>query len=346
MLVIRYDVDDWATGFIPQWVAGLAAHVDSVDVLALYVGNIGHPPPNVTVASMGKERGARRPGLLMRFYWHTLRSVPRCDAVFVHMIPRYALLVAPLVRLWHKPMVLWYTHREPSDDLRRAMHFVSTVITADATSFPLAHTTPRPTVLGHGIDTDIYTPNDTPPEPATVVHVARLQPIKNQHVLLGAVAHLPDAHAVIIGDVPDGEDRAYADRLRQQAAPLAGRVQFTGGVPSADVRRAYRRAWVAVNLSPPGLFDKAALESMACGVPTLVSNPAFRPVLGDAADLLLLPPDVDAATLAARLQTLFAIPPHQHRALGQHLRERVRELHSLHALMPRIAQMLRQAQAR
>ena len=36
----------------------------------------------------------------------------------------------------------------------------------------------------------------------------------------------------------------------------------------------------AVNLSPVGLFDKAALEGMAVGVPTLVTNEAFDPLLG------------------------------------------------------------------
>ena len=50
-------------------------------------------------------------------------------------------------------------------------------------------------------------------------------------------------------------------------------------------------------MSPVGLFDKAALESMACGVPTIVGNPAFAPLLGDYADLLLTGDAEDVAGL-------------------------------------------------
>lgn len=58
-------------------------------------------------------------------------------------------------------------------------------------------------------------------------------------------------------------------------------MTFAGNLPPEGVRDWYRRAAVAVNLSPVGLFDKAALEAMATGVPIIVSNPAFNSLLGD-----------------------------------------------------------------
>ena len=151
MLVIRYDVDDWATNFIPLWCEKLADHVERLDVLALHRGAVGDVPPNMHVYSMGKEDGRGRAGLLAGFYKHAARLIPACDAVFVHMIPRYALLAAPLALPLRKPMTLWYTHREPSADLRRALPLVKNVVTAVKSSFPLE--TDKVQALGHGIDT-------------------------------------------------------------------------------------------------------------------------------------------------------------------------------------------------
>ena len=64
---------------------------------------------------------------------------------------------------------------------------------------------------------------------------------------------------------------------------------------------------VAVNMSPVGLFDKAALESMACGVPTVVCNPAFAPLLSERAGLLLTDGPGDARGLRERLASLLAL---------------------------------------
>ena len=86
---------------------------------------------------------------------------------------------------------------------------------------------------------------------------------------------------------------------------LEGRCELAGDLPAAAARDWYRRATVAVNMSPPGLFDKAALESMACGVPTIVCNPAFAPLLGDYADLLLTAGPEDVSGLGERLERLF-----------------------------------------
>jgi glycosyltransferase involved in cell wall biosynthesis len=342
MFAIRYDTTDWATGFIPVWARRLAYRVDALDVVALSVGNKGEVPSNMRVYSMGKGFSGNKAWLLFNFYRHALRLVPRADAVFVHMIPRYALLALPVTKLWRKPLSLWYTHREPSPDLQRALPFVNQVLTAVDSSFPLE--TNKLRVLGHGIDTNFYTPAPTAPlqSPPQIVQVARLQPIKSQDKLIAAVAQLPDARAIFIGAVDEDEDGGYAEGLRVQAAPLGRRrVVFAGGQPATGVRRAYQGATVAVNLSPPGLFDKAALESMACGLPTIVANPAFDDLLGDYVDLLWVAHPVDPDELAAKLRALLALSLAERATIGAALRERVIAAHSLNTLIPRLAWVLR-----
>jgi glycosyltransferase involved in cell wall biosynthesis len=148
---------------------------------------------------------------------------------------------------------------------------------------------------------------------------------------------------VFVGDVPAGQEihADYANRLRALADQLgvAERVTFTGGLLAPQVRDWYQRAAVAVNLSPPGLFDKAALESMATAVPTIVSSPAFDSLLGDHAPLLRLTSPDDLDGLADRLQTLLAMSPEQRARIGLVLRERVIAEHSLERLMPRLVRV-------
>lgn len=348
MLVIRYDVDDWATNFIPKWVAKLAEHVAWVDVLALEVGNPGDLPSNVSVFSMGKAQGASRTQVLLGFYRQATKLIQQCDAVFVHMIPRYALLIAPLAIPQRKPITLWYTHRNPSRDLKLALPLVKQAVTAVDSSFPLK--TDKLTVLGHGIDANFFSPaaTPTPTDTAHIVQVARVQPIKRQDVLINAMSHLPEnTHAVIVGSVPEGEDPAYFNKLQsmvgKQSNVLSARVTFTGGLPAAAVRDWYRRATVAVNLSPPGLFDKAPLESMAVGVPTIVTNPAFDPLLGQWRSLLRSSDPPDPNELAERIQALMALTTAERAAIGQTLQANVRSAHSLDELIPRLVDVLSQS---
>src|SRR5690606_41393536 len=97
---------------------------------------------------------------------------------------------------------------------------------------------------------------------------------------------------------------------------ISHRVTFTGGLLSGQVRDWYRRASVAVNLSPPGLFDKAALESMACGVPTVVSSRAFDALPGPGAGCLRIEEPVDDGWLCQRFHYLLVLSCIGLRALG------------------------------
>ena len=60
---------------------------------------------------------------------------------------------------------------------------------------------------------------------------------------------------------------------KSQALNLEGSVQFIGAVSNDQVVQWYRRSFVHVNCSPPDhSLDKAVLEAMACGKPSLSST--------------------------------------------------------------------------
>lgn len=359
---LAVDADDPVLGFTTGWLNGLAAHYDRVDVITMRAGRLD-VAPNVRVFSVGKERGWSELRRAAEFY-RLLRArlaEGRYAACFAHMMPLFAVMGAPLLRRAGVPVTLWYTHRSPHWTVRAALPLVRRVVTAAPDSFPIP--TPKLRVLGHGIDTDLFSPSEPSVQPGSVagvsaatsspstiergpggevVHVARLMPIKHQDTLIRAIAAAPGTRAAFVGEVPPGQDESYPQRLAELAAELGitDRVRFTGPLPAAGVRDAYRAAFTAVNLSPPGLFDKAALEAMACAVPTIVTNPAFDDLLGGDVALLRTsgPEDVDG--LAERLRALHALSAHDRAALGARLRERTVAAHSLDRLIERLVRVI------
>ncbi|MDZ4767651.1 MAG: glycosyltransferase family 4 protein, partial [Chloroflexota bacterium] len=305
------DADDPILGFTSHWIARLAAHFDTLDVITMRAGRLDLPA-NVRVWSVGKERGHSEARRALIFYGLLSRALltRRYAACFAHMMPLFALMGAPLLTLFSVPMTLWYTHRQDHRVLRMAARLSRRVVTAAPDSFPFH--TPKLRAVGHGIDTAFFAPDESvmPDDPPTIVQVARLMSIKRQATAIRALAHMTcPASLLLIGGVPPEQDDSYRRELTALASDLgvADRVTFAGDQPRDAVRDACRRASIALNLSPPGLFDKAALESMSCGVPTVVANTAFDALLGaHSARLCVEAPD-DADGLAARLDALLAL---------------------------------------
>ena len=158
VLLITQEIDENSAllGVTLTWIRHLAPKVDHVSVLALSVG-AARLPENVSLYSMGKERSANKLGLLKNFQNHLWRLLRRreVDVIFVHMVPRYAILAAPLARLYGVPLVLWNAHGTVSRYLRLAHRLVAAVVTASPESFRI--NSPKRIVTGHGIDTDYFT---------------------------------------------------------------------------------------------------------------------------------------------------------------------------------------------
>ena len=343
------DESDPVLGFACGWIRELAARCEFVDVITMYRGAY-QLPQNVRVYSAGRERGLNKPRRLARFYRILLRLLRerRYDACFAHMMPLFAGLAGPLLSARGIPTTLWYTHRARSAQLRLGLAMSRRVVSADETSFP--YDCDKLRVIGHGIDCDFYSPPPTKPlvhqelggsEPL-VAQVARLAAVKHQATTIQAIAG-SEARLALIGGAQAGSPQGYEAGLRGliRRLGIAERCQLLGDMPAAEVLQWYRRATVAVNMSPAGLFDKAALESMACGLPTVVCNPAFAPLLGEHAPLLLTGGPEDVSGLSERLTRLFALSAVERAAIGAALRESVRREHSLPTMVERLLAVLR-----
>ena len=136
---------------------------------------------------------------------------------------------------------------------------------------------------------------------------SRLGEWKGQHVALEALAGVPAAHLLLVGDALFGEE-AYAASLRAQAARLGlgDRVHFLGF--RSDVPRLMRTVdIVAHTSSAPEPFGRVVVEGMLAQRPVIATGAGGVPEIVSAGTGVLVPPG-DATALAAAFTRLLSHP--------------------------------------
>lgn len=268
LLVVTQIVDseDPILGFFHRWIEEFAKHTERVEVVCLKEGK-HHLPANVRVHSLGKERGAAgRITYALRFLALVWRLRRDYDAVFVHMNPEYVILGGLFWRVWGKRIVLWYTHKSVNLKLRIAALLANAILTASKESFRLKSAKVR--VMGHGIDTDFFSPDANAARGDWLLSVGRLMPSKRHDLAIRAAA-LAGRELRIIGDGPERKT------LEECARSLGARVRFLGGLTQAQVRDEYRKAAFLVHTSETGSLDKVVLEALATDLPVITTSGAY-----------------------------------------------------------------------
>ncbi|MGH2351315.1 MAG: glycosyltransferase family 4 protein [Chloroflexota bacterium] len=346
-LTQAYDPGNAILGVTRDWVAALAERCAGVDVIAASVASVPDVPPNVRVASLGKERGATKLSQLVALYRSLAAALPGAGAVFVHMVPRYAVLAFPLAAVARKPIALWYAQGGVDRWLRRAARLVDRIFTPTRDSFPLAGPQLERSldVIGHGIDTGRYAPDGTTPAtPRRLLAAGRLSPSKRYDLLLDAVACLPDRSwrlRIAGGPLYDSDCHYEAGmRVRADRLQVAREVEFAGPLPYEQMPAEYRTAWALAHTSATGSLDKVVLEAMACGTPVISTAPSSRTALGPLADAMWCASDRPDA-IAAHLDTALRWSPEHRSALGDAARRQVEQHHSLPRWADQVVDLLR-----
>ena len=262
------DINDSVLGFFCRWVEEFSKHAERIEVICLKEGK--HKlPANVRVHSLGKEHGAAsRAMYTWRFLLLAWRLRHDYDAVFVHMNPEYIMLGGFFWQLWGKRIALWYTHKSVNLKLRIAVFFADIVFTASVESFRLP--TKKLHVMGHGIDTDFFSPDTSISRENWLLSVGRLMPSK-RHDLAIRMAVNEDKELHIAGE---GSERKKLEALANE---LGARVQFLGPLTQRQLRDEYRRAGLLIHTSETGSLDKVVLEALACGLHVRTNDPAIKP---------------------------------------------------------------------
>ncbi len=257
------DRDDPVLGFFHRWIEEFARHAEGVLVVCLRKGAISLPK-NVEVIALGEHHRVLRALELCALAFGRRREY---DAVFVHMNPEYLVAAGWLWRLLGKRTVLWYLHKAVNLRLRIATFYADVILTASRESFRLA--SKKVEVIGHGIDTDLFSPDQEVVRGEHLLSVGRLMPTK-RHDRAIRIAAEERRDLRIAGDGPE------RPRLESLAQELGAAVTFLGPLPQKALRDEYRRAYAFLHTSETGSLDKVVLEALACGCPVRTDDPALK----------------------------------------------------------------------
>lgn len=261
------DTEDPVLGFFVRWIEEFSKHVERVEVVCLKEG-VHHLPANVQVHSLGKEHGAvPRASYAWRFLSLAWRLRRDYDVVFVHMNPEYIVVAGVFWRFMHKRIALWYTHKNVDLKLRIAAFFADTIFTASKESFRLKSS--KVHVIGHGIDTDFFSPDTRITRGNWLLSVGRLMPSKRHDLAIRTAAE-EGKQLRIIGE---GPERNHLEALVHK---LGAHTQFLGGLNQTQLRDEYQKASCLIHTSETGSLDKVVLEALACGLPVRTSDSALK----------------------------------------------------------------------
>lgn len=340
ILTQKVDMNDDVLGFMHGWIAEFAKRCEKITVVCLEKG-VFDLPPNVKVLSLGKENGRSKIKYLFNFYKYIWRERRNYDTVFVHMNKEYVVLGGLPWRALGKRIGLWHVHKKIDFKLKLAEMLSHIIFTASSDGFNLK--SKKLKIIGHGIDMNkfYYGQRAKPGGDFKIIYVGRISRIKNQKLLIEAIKILDERGVKnikvdLVGSPIYAEDNDYKNELVKQIenSRLENRARFIGSVPNKEMAVVYGQADLSINLCPTGGMDKAVLESMASGVPVIVFNKAFAPLLNESDNLILF--DLSARELADKIYALLNTPKEKLSLIGQNLRKKIIDQYNLTSLVSKI----------
>lgn len=323
LLVITQKVNknDSNLGFFHEWLRRLAGKVEKLTVVCLEKGE-DTLPENVTVLSLGKEKGGSRLKYLLNFYKYIWQERNNYTGVFVHMNPEYCILGGLFWRIWKKKILFWYTHKAINLRLRLAEKFVNKIFTASKESFRLP--SKKVEVVGHGIPVEKFIdPNFKNLEKLRgnnlfLMSVGRITPSKDWETVILAIAELQNKKLsglgiiffMVVGAPITTEDIKYGNHLKELASSKAN-MAFTfstypwetelGGMPYV-----YQGQHLLIHTSRTGSMDKVVLEALAAGRIVITSSEAYVHLAnGELKDVIYSFPAGDYQKLAETIERIY-----------------------------------------
>ncbi len=343
LLICTQIVDrrDPILGFMHAWIAQCAREWESVEVVCLKAGEYAFPH-NVHVHSLGKEKGVGRVRRLLRVVRLMYRLNAKYDQVLVHMNPEYVVLFGLWWRSLGKRVGLWYAHGSVTMRLRIAHLLTHVVFTSTPQGFRIP--SKKVACVGQGIDCSLFTLTDHDfADPLRLTTVGRVSRAKRLEVLLVAVQTLVTKGVrsvfTIVGVPLTQDDRRYHEELLEWVAKrgLHDVIIFAGARAQQDLPAHLQASDIVIHAGATGSLDKALLEPLACGVPTLSSNDAYPEVLGSLTEVFTYPAG-DSTALCERIARVRTWKGEELARVRRELRARIEGVHDIQGLISRIKQ--------
>ena len=332
----KIDINDDNLSFFHRILEKFSERLEKVFVIGLSVREC-RLPENVSVFSLGKERGYSKIRQFFRLQKALLEYLPEVDGVYVHMGSVFAIASYSLVKIFRKKLVLWYAHGALPWKLRLAEKLVDSIVTSSLAGCRLD--SKKVKVLGQGIDTELFVPSTPGVSPSTpgvtkILYAARLVPVKDHKTLIEAInilvnqKNIKNIRVRILGTPFLGSQKEYLDNLKDlvKIYSLDSYIEFLPGVPYHRMPEQFQLADLFVNPSSTGSLDKVVLEAMASGCLVLTCNEAYKEILAGK----YIFGKGDASGLAVKIADFMTAPR------DEALREMVVKDHNLNNLIDKI----------
>jgi glycosyltransferase involved in cell wall biosynthesis len=329
----KLDENDPVLGFFVRWVAEFAKHFDTIHVIAFYAGKHSLPE-NVTVHSLGKERGAGKLARSLRYLSLVISLRREYGDVFAHMSPEYVISAGPLWKLLGKRIALWYNHASDNWRLSLAASLADVVFHTSPYAAPARFENAKR--MPAGIDTALFKPQPVEKNPHRAYFQGRVAPAKRVHVMCEAILALWKKGVSVTLGIVGPEDAEYARSLKEKYKSLTaeGAISFLGPQPPSATPALYSSARVSINLTDAGNYDKTVLESAACGTPVIVGSKAFADIIPER----FIVPSEDPVALAKAIEAMLALSEGDYAALAKDLRDAVVSRHDISMLGRRVSE--------
>ncbi len=293
----KVDLNDDNLGFFHGWLEKFSEKLDKLYIICLAQGDYDLPS-NVSVYSLGKEKGVSKIIQLIRLQKNLAQILPKVDGVFIHMCSIYAIASFPLVKIFNKKMILWHVHKSINWKLKLAERYVDKILTASEQSCRLKNRE-KIEIVGHGVDVELFKPGYSPDgvnwntalenKKFKILIAGRIAPIKDHETLIRAVdvlvnqKNIQDIKVNIVGSSLEDYEKEYFEKLKNliQEKRLESYINFLGSVPHSKMPKYYQESDLVINLTSSGSFDKVLLEAMASGCLVLTCNMVFANILND-----------------------------------------------------------------
>lgn len=341
MITPAVDLDDNIFGFTNNWINKISERADWLYVVTIRKGRV-ELNNNVDIFSVRDKNSKLSKIIYLQKLF--LKLVPKIDLIFTHMHPDFPIWVAPYAKLFGKPIIMWRTHGHIDKKSKLSHILVNRVVTASKNSFRID--SDKITVVGHGIDTDKFTPQYKG-DKKIILSVGRISPVKNYEILIKAINIIVNNEGIknikvqIVGSVPMKSQEGYFINLKKMVSnyKLDDYVEFLGAVPYTRILPFYRDCSIFVNTSKTGSLDKVVLEAMACEKPVLTSNHAFLDIFDEELKEKCFFNEDGFEELASKIKHFLATDETE---LKKKLRETVVKYHSLNHLTDSLSDVFRE----
>jgi glycosyltransferase involved in cell wall biosynthesis len=264
------DEDDSLLAFTQEWVFAFRSFCEDITVISTHVGSHSLPKEIEVIEIGGGNFFLRIRGLirLLKIGFKII-SEWKTAIIFHHMSTRTAVILGPLFKLARIKQGLWYSHSNPTKELRFAAHVVDKVFSSSANSLPIRSAKAR--FVGHGINTTKFKSISENERKQAVLSLGRVSKIKNNEKLIYAVAKSERKCKEIHLAGPLGKSKGYLDELIKLGMKNGVDVVYLGNYDHKLVPNLLTNYSICYT-GNPNTVDKSVIEGALCGCFTLAAQ--------------------------------------------------------------------------